>query len=217
MSPFPEYHENDFFETDFQPFIDLPGFFPGAGGFFHGCNRECAKSIIFYGTDFGELSYQRRLAETGGEPETNKTIKNLKTIVLESGLNLNSCFLTNVVLGLTKGEEAVGNYESTFKRFPDYIQACAVWHREWLKGVMPKLVVLMGTPNMNDYGTRIFPELSGAWSKFKSLKDLYSSGAELIKIQNGPSVLLMYHPSYWHAHPADAKRRIIAHLKKFAN
>ena len=44
------------FRTDFQP-KHGPGFFPGVGGYFHGCFPEGRRRIVFFGTDFGPQSY----------------------------------------------------------------------------------------------------------------------------------------------------------------
>lgn len=216
MKPLPQYKSNPAFETDFELFLDLPGFFPGAGGFFHDCTPGFVKSFVFFGTDFGELSYQKTLGEASGEPRSNQTLRNLREIITQAGLDLNACLLTNAVLGLTKGEQAVGNYGSIFKNYPDYLDLCAHWHQETIDSSDARLVVLMGTPHIQDYGARIFPELGGIWAGHKSLKGIFSAGLELVKRACGPDILLMYHPSYWHLHPFEAKRRIVSHLRGYS-
>ncbi len=216
MNSLPEYAINPWFETNFEPFFDLPGFFPGAGGFFHGCTSGQPKPFIFYGTDFGQLSYQKTLATTGGEPRANQSLLKLRQVIEQAGLDPCACHLTNAVLGLTKGEEAVGNYDAMFKNHPDYLIKCGHWHQEWLAINKPRLVVLMGTPHLKDYGKRIFPELERAWAGHTTLKSVYSARKELVKIDNGPDVLLMYHPSFWHLHPSSAKQRVVTRLSEYA-
>ena len=144
MNPLPQYRTNHYFETDFEPLVDLPGFFPGAGGFFHECTPGFFKPFIFFGTDFGTLSYQKTLKKTSGEPRTNKTLHNLREIVLQSGMDPNACLLTNAVLGLTKGDNLIGNYNTVYKNYTDYLELCAHWHQEMLAASNPQLVVFMG-------------------------------------------------------------------------
>jgi len=217
LRPLPQYKINSSFETDFEPFLDLPGFFPGAGGFFHDCTPGFTKPFVFFGTDFGELSYQKTLRKSDGEPRSNQTLRNLREIIAQAGLDPNACLLTNAVLGLTKGEEAIGNYGSIFKDYPDYLDLCARWHKEALDSSNTRLVVLMGTPHIHDYGARIFPELRDIWAAHKSLKSVFAAGLELVKRNGSADILLMYHPSYWHLHPLEAKQRIVSHLKRYSD
>lgn len=217
MKPLPQFEINPFFETHFELFLDLPGFFPGAGGFFHDCTPGLVKQFVFFGTDFGELSYQKTLRKSLGEQRSNQTLRNLREIVTQAGIDPNACLLTNAVLGLTKGDEAVGNYESIFKGYPDYLDLCARWHQEALDNTSTRLVVLMGTPHIRDYGARIFPELRSTWAAHNSLKSIFTAGLELVKRDHGADILLMYHPSYWHLHPIESKLRIVSHLKNYAN
>jgi uracil-DNA glycosylase len=217
LNALPKYKNNLSFETDFETHVDLPGFFPGAGGFFHDCNPGFSKPFVFFGTDFGELSYQKTLRNTFGEPRTNPTLRNLKKIVVEAGLDLNSCLLTNAVLGLTKGDTAIGNYDSIFKPYPEYLELCAHWHRKMLLASNSRLIVFMGAPHIHDYGARIFPELKEIWSNYSTLKSIYNAGLEFVRRESGADILLMYHPSsYWHLHPATTKQRIISHLSRYA-
>ena len=89
--------EYEFFSKTFSPHLTLPGFCPGAGGFFHG-HPNTTKRILIFGTDFGQLAYQQGLAASGGEPVNNCTIRNLSKILTGAGISLEDCFLTNSVL-----------------------------------------------------------------------------------------------------------------------
>src|SRR5262245_6021267 len=95
LAPLPQCEENEFFSTKFTPHLTVPGFFPGTGSFFHD-HPNARKRILFFGTDFGELSYQQELATTG-EPRTNRTISSLAKILRAAGVSLDDCFLTNAV------------------------------------------------------------------------------------------------------------------------
>jgi hypothetical protein len=48
MTPLPSYPANELFSADFHPNLDLPGFFPGAGGFFRGHSNKEKKRFLFW-------------------------------------------------------------------------------------------------------------------------------------------------------------------------
>lgn len=210
MQPLPSYPANELFTTDFQPHLALPGFFPGAGGFFHG--YPCAeKRFLFFGTDFGPLSYQRRLPSTGGEPEAVVTLRQLRSIVALAKLCLNHCFLTNALLCMRKGESATSTFP-IWRAYRDYVRACADWHRREIADCRPKAVVLMGRPHLAHFGRLLFPELESHWRGLKTMASVYAQGREALTLSDGTNVLLMLHPSFWHAYPAEIKARTIKHL-----
>ncbi len=141
MAPLPSYPANDLFATDFHPHWALPGFFPGAGGFFHG-HPDPNKRFLFFGTDFGPLSYQRSLPSTGGEPEGVVTLRQLRSIVAQSGLRPNHRFLTNALLCMRRVSPPQASSRSGASI--DDVLACAAWHRQEIASCRPAGVALMG-------------------------------------------------------------------------
>jgi hypothetical protein len=214
MEPLPTCQLNNLFATDFTPHTDLPGFFPGAGGFFHGVSNT-TKRFQFFGTDFGPLAYQRDLWSTGGEPESVVTLRQLRTIVSQAGIPLSDCLLTNAVLCVRRGDSATDAFP-IWQQYPEYVIACANWHRRQIAGQKPVAVVLMGLPHLNHFGRLLFPELAQHWAKLKTMASVYAQGKEVFSLADGTNVLLLLHPSFWHAHPPALKAKAIEHLSKWA-
>ena len=183
MEPMPACEENEFFSTDFTPHFALPGFFPGAGGFFHGY-ANTRRRILIFGTDFGQLDYQQGLAATGGEPADNATIYNLTKVLRSAGVSLDDCFLTNAVLCAWRQDNCIGNH-AVWRKFPTYIQDCAEWHRHFIERHNPSAVVLMGTPAVQTFGKVLYPELGAHWQGIKTLKAAYQSGARSFRCRVG--------------------------------
>ena len=216
MQELPTYRPNDLFETSFRLNPNLPGFFPGAGGFFHG-HASGSRRFLFFGTDFGTLSYQRGLERTSGEPESNETIRHLrKDIVEKAGIPLDACFLTNAVLCVRLGNSGTETFP-IWERYPDYVSACAQWHRAFIAKGRTKLIALMGLPHLEFFGPILFPELSSHWAGLRTLKDVFKASKETFRLNTGTQVLLMHHPSHWPAYPAALKQRIIDHLATAAS
>ena len=121
------------FRTDFQP-KHGPGFFPGAGGYFHGCFPEGPRRIVFFGTDFGPQSYwEEEVTEGGGEKRTQVTLCNLRCLVEAAGVDPCSYHLTNTVLALAKGDRMTGNdHIYGRRRYWDYLKRCGEFHQEWI-------------------------------------------------------------------------------------
>lgn len=214
MHPLPTYVANPLFETRFTPFDTLPGFFPGAGGFFHG-HANPRRRFLFFGTDFGPLDYQRTLGSTGGEPPSVTTIRNLLRVVTGSGMSPGDCVLTNAVLCMRQGPSAMSQFP-IWTRYPDYVAACAAWHQSVLQEEPPFGVVLMGLAHLQYFGKLLFPELGGVWAGMRKLSDVYAAGLECVRLASGIEVLLMHHPSMIHFHPAAATSSVEGHLARWA-
>lgn len=196
------------FRTLFQPKRG-PGFFPGAGGYFHGCSPGGSARIVFFGTDFGNESYwEEEVTEDGGEKRTQATLCNLRCLIEEAGVDPCSCHLTNAVLALASSHDMTGN-ERIYKRkrYRNYLEECGEFHRAWLSRRKPVLAVLMGTQNVDAYRRlvfhRVFPTLEHEWADFRApWTSIYDAKRELVRTQPGkPDVLWMFHPSYRQSNP----------------
>ena len=213
----PRYDDNPDFETCFEPKRG-PGFFPGAGGYFHGCCPGGPRRIAFFGTDFGTQRYwEEQVTEGGGEKRTQATLHNLRCLVEEAGIDPCSCHLTNAVLALAKRDDMTGNasvYGLT--RYRDYLELCGDFHKDWIFRHKPELVVLMGKPNIDTYRRLVFSRalrpvhsmLEAKWADLRApWTCVYEAeegepGKELVKTGRGqPDVLWMFHPSFRHANP----------------
>ena len=101
-----------------------------------------------------------------GEKRTQRTLCNLRRLVEEAGVDPCSCYLTNSVLALAGTDRMTGN-EKVYAQHPKYLQRCAAFHEEWISRNTPRLVVLMGRPNVETYCRHvfhsIFPILKTCW------------------------------------------------------
>ncbi len=226
-------HDCDVFRADFEPRRG-PGFFPGAGGYFHGCAPAGDRRIVFFGTDFGTEKYWEEVKDGDGERATQPTLRELRKLVDEACVDPCSCHLTNAVLALARTDSNVGN-ERIYKQHPKYLRKCADFHREWISSHAPGLVVLMGGANARTYlrgvfrhvFQPIFPTLEERWRA--PLTSIYENGRELVRQPEGPDVLCMFHPSYRNLNPRFPKcavdeerkrreevwRRIVEHLSRY--
>ena len=165
---------------------------------------------MFFGTDFGPERYWEEEVEDGdGEKETQTTLRELRKLVDEAGVDPCSCHLTNAVLALARNGRMTGN-ERIYGKHPKYLRKCAAFHREWISSHAPGLVVLMGKPNVETYLRHvfqpIFPTLEERWRREPNapLSSIYESGRELVRQPEGPDVpdvLWMFHPSYRNTNP----------------
>lgn len=212
--PLPTCDANESFTTEFTPFLSLPGFFPGAGGFFHGY-PDPTKKVLIFGTDFGPLGYQQELGSQGGEPASNPTIANLVKVLRTANVSLKDCFLTNAVLCMWRTDSTVGNH-GEWRKHPNYIEQCAAWHRRFVQNVKPRGVVLMGAPALETTGKALFPGLAKHWAGLTTLKQVYAAGKETYSIPSGPTVLLMPHTSYWPVNGRHLGPTAIKHLSLMA-
>ena len=205
----PKYRDNADFLVRFEP-ADGPGFYPGAGGFFHGCTLPQEPRVVFYGTDFGTTCEAGAARAMGGEAENQRTIKRLRELVEEVACDTGEdvadwCYLTNAVLGLAKLKPGIvkGN-DDTHKAYSKrehqlYRKKCGKAHRDWLRGRRPVLVVLLGSRHFNVYApvwSVALPELfdkGGEWRDATMCQVL--AGGPVRDAGAGRRVQVMYHPS----------------------
>ena len=205
----PKYRDNADFLVRFEP-ADGPGFYPGAGGFFHGCTLPQEPRVVFYGTDFGTTCEAAAARAMGGEAENQRTIERLRELVEEvagdTGEDVaNWCYLTNAVLGLAKLKPGIEGNSDTYKAYrklehQPYRKKCGGAHRDWLRGRRrPVLVVLLGSRHFNVYApvwSVALPELfdkGGEWRGAKVSRVL--ADGPVRDAGAGRRVQVMYHPS----------------------
>ena len=165
------------FETEFTG-VDGAGFFPGAGGYFHGCDGAPREPwIVFMGSDFGAFKkWSETVKPAGGEdPERQTTLKAVRELVDEVARQTDvaadtlrsRCYLTNAVLALAK---VGGNMQtSEVYRNPDhrdYLRECGEEYRRWFgEPKRARSLVVLGDVHVKLYGcriwSRVWPDLFG--------------------------------------------------------
>ena len=208
----PWHNDNPDFETRFAPKRG-PGFFPGSGGYFHGCSPGGPRRIVFFGTDFGTQHYrQEEVTDGGGEKRTQTTLCNLRCLVEEAGIDPCSCHLTNAVLALVKRGDMTRNvHVYKKKQYRKYLELCGDFHEDWISRHKPDLVVLMGIPNIDTYRRFVFNRalhpvhsvLEAQWANYDTpWERVYQDRMELVRTRpDQPDVLWTFHPSSRHSNP----------------
>ena len=219
----PEYRCNDDFVTGFET-EQGPGFFPGAGGYFHDCSAwTCPPKIVFFGTDFGtELYWEEEVRDKGGERRSQSTLRNLRSIIdaVEDDTGIRGlacwCYLTNAVLALAKITAAVKDNRNTYRAYRNpeylsYLRQCGEVHRQWLRIHEPGLAVVMGAKNLEYYGQSVWsvvwPELFGPGGKWNGMEMKEALRSPVETAESGLRVQLMYHPSLMHLWPDPEKTK----------
>ena len=231
----PPYGCNDDFVTDFET-EEGPGFFPGAGGYFHGCSATtCSGHIVFFGTDFGlEQDWKEKVQGKGCEKRSQPTLRTLRSLIDdvrdETGIgNLACwCYLTNAVLALAKTTKEVNSSKETYKAYKkwkhrSYLQKCREAHLRLLREQEPGLAVLLGTKHLDiyrrDIWRHVWPELFGPdrdWGRIATKEALDNP---VRTTESGLRVQLMYHPSsgqHWYKRREQAKEALAREVRRLA-
>ena len=223
------------FATEVECLDSTPGFFPvHSGRFPEGLSQPSQPRVMIFGTDWGsqerakkcrrqwEAGRTCRCQRFGREAEGEKpyaTEGNLFEVLTKACLSPAKVFLTNAVLGLAKKQS--GN-TPMFGNHPEYLRECGQYHRRCLQDIeKPGLAVLMGQPHLGVYGCSIWsvvwPELfgpGGVWAGTRKLADVFETDRTVATADSGWRVQLMYHPSWKHAQPRGAWRRILKELRQ---
>ena len=232
----PKYTCNDDFVTDFES-EPGPGFFPGAGGYFHGCATcTCAPRIVFFGTDFGTMpNWEGKVRGKGGEQPNQSTLQPLRALVDDVGDNTGLsdlacwCHLTNAVLALAQITDTVKGNRDTYQAYRkpqhrSYLQQCAEAHSRWLQEQKPSLAVLLGAKHLSVYGSgvwsAVWPDLFGPCGKWSGIEMKDALSDPVTTTESGLRVQLMYHPSsviHWQRRLADAKAAFRREVTRLAD
>lgn len=232
----PKYPCNDDFVTDFET-EPGPGFFPGAGGYFHGCaSCTCPSRIVFFGTDFGtKPDWDDKVRGQGGEKPTQSTLQPLRGLVDDVGDATGVrdlacwCHLTNAVLALAKTTDTVKGNTDTYKAYrkPEhrsYLRQCGEAHSQWLQEQRPGLAVLLGAKHLSVYGCRVWsavwPDLFGPGGKWCGMEMKDALSDPVTTTESGLRVQLMYHPSsrrHWWRRLDDAKATFRQEVARLAD
>ena len=228
----PPYVDNEDFITDFDN-VPGPGFYPGAGGYFHRCSGSTCRIAIF-GTDFGTTKYWREVRTRGCETEIQPTIKPLRELIdevaQETGVRglASWCYLTNAVLAVAKCTNEVHGNGDTHKAYrkldcTSYLRECGETHAQWLREQKPSLAVLLGAKHVEVYGCSVWsvvwPDLFGPGGRWVGVPMKEALRSPVAAAETGLRVQLMYHPSsrkHWHDARKQAKDALVGEVRSLA-
>lgn len=231
----PTYPCNDDFVTDFDT-EQGPGFFPGAGGYFHGCAAApCPPRVVFFGTDFGTMrDWERAVRGKGGEKQSQSTLKPLRSLIDDVGEDTGIadlacwCYLTNAVLALARITDTVKGNRDTHKAYrkPEhrqYLLQCGRAHSDWLQEQKPGLAVLLGVHHFDVHGcgvwSTVWPDLFGPSGKWCGLKMKDALCDPVTTTETGLRVQVMYHPSsgpHWYRRREQSRETLRQEVMRLA-
>ncbi len=149
-----------------------------------------------------ETGFDRSL-EAKSERSTSPTWGPLTKLLLDAGINLDSCFFTNAYMGLKAGNKPQGEFPGS--RDPQFVQRCASFLLQQIQEQNPKLILVLGLK-----ATSVLASLSHdleAWRHVDSLNALYSldrqgrSPVALVRVGNmkqSVRIALLTHPCNRH-------------------
>ena len=177
-------------------------FFPGGKGTFNNDDNISGKEIMIIGQDFDSEKNHKISIKNGEENIVkNPTWRNLGLILKELNISPNNCFFTNVILGIRKGNKAIG--KSPAFKDPVFIKNCQDFFLIQLKIQKPKAIIVLGKFTAQVLaGTA--DDLKG-WSKINSFSILDEQNIQIKKdviFQNGikSNLVILTPPSYRQAY-----------------
>jgi hypothetical protein len=178
----------------------LPGaaFFPEGFGLQNPAADAPWPSIMAIGHNFGCEEYRNKIS-TAGREDDKATWRNLRRLLSEAGVSIDSCFMTNWFVGLQPGDKQLGEFLSR----PDsrYEGECEGLLREQIRTLRPQVILLLGLPVVG-HAHRIISALEPwADSPNWSAVDLGSLGAVAYGVEipgTGvkSNVVALLHPSF---------------------
>lgn len=132
-----------------------PAFFPEGFGLQNPTVDDPWPNIVAIGHNFGSEDYRKRI-EAAGREDDNATWRNLRRLLADAEIPLESCFMTNWFVGLQPGKKQIGEFllhpDSRFER------DCSDLLLEQIRILKPRVILLLGLPVVN-LAHRIMPEL----------------------------------------------------------
>ena len=130
------------------------------------------------------------------------TWRNLLWLLDQVGIPAETCFFTNLYMGLRAGHAKVtGRFPGS--RYPRFVKQCRTFLTHQIKAQRPRLILTLGA-HVPSAIAPLSPDLAD-WSGFQRFQDLDEGGHALIprvhfaKALNVQStVVALTHPSLWH-------------------
>ena len=197
--------------------IKGPAFFPGGSGLYlEGGDTATPRTSTFpigcvmvVGHNFGCAQYRQDIRLAGREDD-KATWRNLRGLLTDADVPIESCFMTNWFVGLQPGSKQVGEFLSR----PDsrYERECSELLLEQIRTLKPHVILLLGLPVVGR-AHRIMPSLR-PWADAPNWGVVDSSslgasayGVEIPGTGVKANVVALLHPSF---SPSNQRHRRIA-------
>jgi uracil-DNA glycosylase len=182
----------------------IPGvaFFPGGFGLWRPdiglpLPKFPIGQTMVLGHDFhSEAGYKKSLLQTR-ESEAQPTWRNLVTLLLRVGIALESCFFTNVYMGLRAGVATTGPFPGASD--PEFVAHCTRFLAKQIAAQRPSLIITLGI-HVPPILATLSPQLAG-WIHCRSLRELDEFGPVQAGVRFGldgsttATVVALTHPS----------------------
>jgi hypothetical protein len=126
--------------------IQGTAFFPGGYGLWQEGSTTMGAfptdGVMIVGQDFNSLAAYERARIKGSEIGTSTTWRNLIPILAEAGVPAETCFFTNVYMGLRDGGKETGRFPGS--RDHDFVARCSRFFDRQLAVSRPKLILVLG-------------------------------------------------------------------------
>jgi hypothetical protein len=178
----------------------LPGaaFFPEGFGLQNPTADAPWPNIIAVGHNFGCEGYRKEINAAGREDD-KATWRNLRRLLSEAEVPIESCFMTNWFVGLQPGNKQVGEFLS--RRDSRYERECGELLLEEIRTLKPSVILLLGLPVVGR-AHRVMPTLR-PWAEATTWNVVDSSslgavayGIEVPGTELRANVVALLHPSF---------------------
>ena len=175
-----------------------PAFFPEGFGLQNPTVDARWPNIIAVGHNFGCEAYRNEI-DAAGREDDRATWRNLRRLLADADVPIESCFMTNWFVGLQPGNKQVGEFLAR----PDsrYERECSELLLEQIRTLKPKVILLLGLPVVGR-AHQIMPTLR-PWANAPNWSSVDSSsigsvayGVEIPGTDVRANIVALLHPSF---------------------
>lgn len=175
-----------------------PAFFPEGFGLQNPTANALWPHIMAVGHNFGCEDYRKEI-DAAGREDDKATWRNLRRLLADANVPIESCFMTNWFVGLQPGNKQVGEFIS--RRDSRYERECSELLLEQIRTLKPEVILLLGLPVVRR-AHRIMPTLR-PWAHASNWNVVDSSslgavalGVEIPGTSVRTNVVALLHPSF---------------------
>jgi len=119
-----------------------PAFFPEGFGL-QNPSREKWPTVMAVGHNFGCTDYRTEI-DVAGREDDKATWRNLRRLLADAEVGIESCYMTNWFVGLQPGDKQVGEFLA--HPSPRYEAECRQLLLDQIEGLKPSVILLLGLP-----------------------------------------------------------------------
>ena len=125
-----------------EEIMEITAFFPGGLGLWNDANYEKEPEIMVLGHDFSTVSTYEKMKYENKSELNDPTWRNLRKLFEQVNINLNTCFFTNVFMGLRNTKSMTG----TFPGYKDkaFVKRNLAFLEKQIEIVKPKAIITLG-------------------------------------------------------------------------